>query len=722
MDLLQARVYSRNLTGDPQQVFNVTKPLASRIALPFTNGNGSTVWLGDPGQGYPSMLYPNLTSTSDFTGVEAYPGVPITTSNMLLLGPLILNGSYALMSITQPIISILNSTNVIGYITVIAAAKELFKIESSPEGLGNTGLTLLIGPDTQSNRFNNNPHIANRTTSGDAAALADTVVKFVLPAVSRDGQAERHIQPEPGEAVTFPLSKFSSAFDSFAWQIRSVNNASALLRTVNENGVAVSTGAARPQTNLVDWVVIVEQEQDEALAPIALLRKILLICVFATVGLVLLLVLPFAHFSVRPIRKLRAATQKFVTPEGEPLIPQETNLSEKRRGWAYRFKKFRRRRDKDGTMKGVQQQHGIVKIPGKIEVRKHLIKDELTDLTVTFNDMSDELLQQYSQLEDNVAERTKELEISKKAAESASQEKSVFVANVGHELKTPLNGILGMCSVCMDDNDIGRIKQSLKTVYESGTLLLRLLEDLLSFARNEAGHPTRLEERAFTLAEIGNQVMAFFAKDARDRGIDFRLSFVDTGQTGQDLRSSGDRNLPSDDIHDEPKLQDMQVWGDQHRILQVVINLITNSFKFTPAGGRVDLRIKLLGDAGAGSTGDSETVAGDTRSNHMPKSPNSRPMTPDPPVLPGRSSVTVGSSTCLFEFEVQDTGHGIPEDSQQRIFEPFVQAELGVARKFGGTGLGLAICRQLATLMGGSISLKSTLGVGSTFAMRIPLR
>jgi osomolarity two-component system, sensor histidine kinase SLN1 len=82
--------------------------------------------------------------------------------------------------------------------------------------------------------------------------------------------------------------------------------------------------------------------------------------------------------------------------------------------------------------------------------------------------MSDELVKQYSSLEEKVAERTRELEISKKAAEAANESKTLFIANISHELKTPLNGILGMCAVCMEENDILRIKQSLKTLYKSG--------------------------------------------------------------------------------------------------------------------------------------------------------------------------------------------------------------------------------------------------------------
>ena len=82
----------------------------------------------------------------------------------------------------------------------------------------------------------------------------------------------------------------------------------------------------------------------------------------------------------------------------------------------------------------------------------------------------------------------------------------------------------------------------------------------------------------------------------------------------------------------------------------------------------------------------------------------------------------INARTLLFEFEVQDTGPGIPPAQQQKVFEPFVQGDLGLSRKYGGTGLGLSICSQLAALMGGSVSLRSEVGVGSTFTMHIPLK
>lgn len=481
VDLLQARVYTRNTTvdpfGDPIAVLNVTASVEDEIELPFAHPNGSSVHLGDSDQGFPPQLYPNLTHGPDSANVEAFPTVSVTTQNMLLLGPLIINETYALVSITQPMFNSFNKKEVIGYITIVAAAKELFKIETSPEGLDNTGLTLLLGPDTTWNRFNNSYPTANRTTAGDPEILADAPVKFVIPVVPREGQPERHSTPEPGMAITFSLSRFPAALNAYADQVKAVNNATGLLETVNENGVAVAVGAARPPTSLVDWVVIVEQTRGEARAPVRLLRNILLICVFTTVGLALLIALPFAHLSVLPIRRLKAATQQFAASPGYDHESQHGGDARSRhsskppsnqKGIAHWARKILGGYEKP-TPASIDGGPGrVVKIPGKIQVRNHLVVDELTDLTGTFNEMSDELMRQYTQLEDKVAERTKELELSKKAAETANQAKTVFIANVSHELKTPLNGILGMCSVCMVENDLGRIKRSLKTVYESG--------------------------------------------------------------------------------------------------------------------------------------------------------------------------------------------------------------------------------------------------------------
>jgi osomolarity two-component system sensor histidine kinase SLN1 len=121
------------------------------------------------------------------------------------------------------------------------------------------------------------------------------------------------------------------------------------------------------------------------------------------------------------------------------------------------------------------------RVPTKVKDRRHFVHDELTDLTTTFNKMTDKLTAQYDTLEERVQQRTAELELSKQAAETANESKTLFIANMSHELKTPLNGIMGMCAVCMSENDPLKLRQSLEIIYKSGELLLRLLTDLLTY-------------------------------------------------------------------------------------------------------------------------------------------------------------------------------------------------------------------------------------------------
>lgn len=147
--------------------------------------------------------------------------------------------------------------------------------------------------------------------------------------------------------------------------------------------------------------------------------------------------------------------------------------------------------------------------------------------------MSDELILQYQGLEEKVAERTHELEISKKAAEAANESKTLFIANISHELKTPLNGILGMCAVCMGEDDLPRIKRSLQVVYKSGDLLLHLLNDLLTFSKNQIGQQLSLEEKEFRLADIKTQILTIFMKQVQEKSINFSVRFIGTDTEGE---------------------------------------------------------------------------------------------------------------------------------------------------------------------------------------------
>ena len=791
-NLLQARLYSRNETGNPYGLLNVTGTDLPRIILPYRADNGSEIWLNDTALGYPSELYPNITyyisSAQDpfnpgqtFAVARPFPDIRIdSTTNGLVLGPLVINETYALISYTMPIRQNNNENIVLGYMTVIAEATAIMNIMTSAEGLGETGSVLLIGPATGWNRFSKYNLPANSTHNA-ASNFSDVDVEFVLPPEPRPGQPDRHAQHSWASGhynEPFKVTGYEAALKAFIVRNPEVNNASSMLSTTNEEGIRVAVGYARPQTVLVNWTLIVEQDRSEAYVPINTLRNILLGCVFSTIGLILLLVLPIAHLSVLPIRKLKSATKKSIAPPGyeeafmdDPYYEDDdarlaagVNSNESEKGVAGRLKKLVRRRPRRRppiSEQGSDPRRRMFKIPGKVvEKRKHYIRDELTELTMTFNEMVDELTEQYTSLEKKVAERTRELEQSKKAAEAANESKTLFIANISHELKTPLNGILGMCAVCMEENDLVRIKQSLKVLYKSGDLLLHLLEDLLSFSKNQIGQQLSLEEKEFRLGDIRSQILTIFDKQVREGSIEFSVLFVntDTDETQGVDRNSVDMSLPAIGPNGAGRVKDMCLWGDQHRILQVLINLVSNSLKFTGTGGKVSGRMRCVGEAEQNSS-DSRTSSfsrnGSNRpgrsrnrlgseSNHSASSKAHSTSTPQykggkggtaltiNPMEPKHTQIRVrersptppppNAKTFLFEFEVEDSGPGIPEHMQAKVFEPFVQGDLGLSKKFGGTGLGLSICQQLANLMGGTITLRSQVGVGTTFTMHIPLK
>ncbi|KAK3360308.1 hypothetical protein B0T25DRAFT_565219 [Lasiosphaeria hispida] len=787
--LLQARLYSRNTTGNVNGLLSLTGNAVSQggsVALPYTHPDGSQVFLGDEGLGYPPALYPNITyvnlnrsnaymsSTPSFSAL-AFPSVSLgngSDGNGILLGPLVINSTFALISITVPVRMIQNSGYILGYMTLVATAKTLVEVQTSNEGLGSTGVLLIVGSTNPWNHFNDSLAASNGTFTPPLGEFEQQSVQFLLPAYTMPGQPDRHDQHSIDSGkfdASFPLAQFPAALNVFWNNNTAPNNATSILSTTNEQGHSVAVGAARPQTSLVTWAVIVEQDASEAYAPIQTLKTILLGCVFGTAGLVVLLVFPCAHLSVMPIRRLKAATEKSIAPPGyedeyDDSFDEENPSSggtQSGRSEKGLFANIRRRirKRRKARMRGVgvaEPNRRAFKIPARVDDRKHIVTDELTELTQTFNEMTDELLKQYTSLDEKVAERTRELEISKKAAEAANESKTLFIANISHELKTPLNGIMGMCAVCMEENDVNRIKQSLKTLYKSGDLLLHLLEDLLSFSKNQIGQQVSLEEREFRLGDIRSQMIAIFDKQVRESKITFTVNFISSESLDGPERTSMEKRLPAIGPPGVGRLKDMCLWGDQHRILQVIINLVSNSLKFTPAGGKVELRIRCVGEleqASDESRSSSFSKTGSNRpgrsrhrvgsgSSHTASSKGAQsPATPlkggtalsinplDPKATPhvyirerSPTPPPANAKSYMFEFEVEDTGPGIAEHMQQKIFEPFVQGDLGLSKKFGGTGLGLSICSQLASIMGGNISLKSTIGVGTTFRMLIPLK
>lgn len=497
-NLYQAKIYSRNTTGSSNGLLNVTGSTSPVVRLPYDNPDGSPAFLGNDEGGFPPTLYPNIsyvdTGASSTTNPDtnvysayAFSDVRLSQNEGLLLGPLVINESFSLMSLTVPIRSNSGSTFILGYMTVVASASAIVDVTTSREGLGTSGVVLIVGPVSASNRFNASLPASNATyVPTDLGTFRDSSVHFMLPPTAAPDESNRHElrSYNSGDYENpFTLRDYPAVFWAFSKQIDRVNNASASIWTQDEQGSSVSVGFARPQTTLVNWAVVVEQARWEAAAPINTLRKILLGCVFGTAGLVILLVFPCAHWSVMPIRKLKDATEKSVSPPGyqdelerfnaydEEGIHSGTTSKVSVKGFiAWVSRKIRRRGRRFTSQADTDSSRRVFKIPGKVDNRKHIVTDELTELTEVFNEMSDELLKQYKSMEQRVQDRTRELEISKKAAEAANESKTLFIANISHELKTPLNGIMGMCAVCMEEDDIVRIKQSLKTLYKSGML------------------------------------------------------------------------------------------------------------------------------------------------------------------------------------------------------------------------------------------------------------
>lgn len=255
---------------------------------------------------------------------------------------------------------------------------------------------------------------------------------------------------------------------------------------------------------------------------------------------------------------------------------------------------------------------------------------------VTFRDMS---LQKAAE---------EELRNAKQLAEDAAETKANFLATMSHEIRTPLNGVIGIATLLTDTDLDATQLDYVSTLRRSAEVLLSLINDILDFSKMDAGKLT-LESIPFAPTALIHDLHSMFQSQFEQKQLTAAYHLDD--------------KLPT------------WLLGDEHRLRQVLINLVGNALKFTEKG-EVNVSVKLVGVLG---------------------------------------------NQCRVRFSVQDTGIGISETAQARLFEAFTQADGSTTRQFGGTGLGLSISKKIIELMHGKLQLASTLGEGSRFFFDIML-
>lgn len=249
-------------------------------------------------------------------------------------------------------------------------------------------------------------------------------------------------------------------------------------------------------------------------------------------------------------------------------------------------------------------------------------------------------------IKDELIEAKKIAERKTSIAEEATKSKQQFLSNMSHEIRTPMNAIVGFTKVVLKTELSAKQREYLTAIKLSGDALILLINDILDLAKVDSGKMT-FDQSPFSLSESISSMFLLFEQKVQENNTEFVLEF--------------DKNIPK------------IVLGDALRLRQILLNLLSNSIKFT-SGGKINVIVNLIEQ--------------------------------------NKESVTI-------EFKIIDTGIGIPKNKLEKIFENFQQVSAGTSKLYGGTGLGLAIVKQLVELQGGQIMVESELDKGSTFIVRM---
>lgn len=283
----------------------------------------------------------------------------------------------------------------------------------------------------------------------------------------------------------------------------------------------------------------------------------------------------------------------------------------------------------------------------------------------------------------------KEAEIATERAERAhdaaiaySRGKTEFLSEMSHEIRTPLNGVIGICELLNDCVLPEQAREYTNIISSCGQSLLSVINNFLDFSKIESGN-TKLENIDFDLRSTLEDVTSLLASQAAVKKLDLAV-FIDPG-------------VP------------LWVSGDAVRIRQIITNLVGNALKFTEKGS-VQIFVVLASVEEIVSARMSADMHGLDQTDEMAENSESEPTEADK------------APKVMLKFEIKDSGMGISEEGQAKLFQAFQQADASITRKYGGTGLGLKISKNLAQMMGGEIGVQSEWGHGSTFWFTAYLR